>query len=166
MLAPYPVYEKEYDDPVVVNQYEQIIAAVKVTRSLLDAYGIKEHAQSNVVNRIELIELVKLQVKGPALMSLFDEQLQSISQLIGTKKIANISVIEEPAEEGYAVSSVNSEVNVLLLVKVWFSMRKKRLTSGSCGSHGASSEDRREVVEIERKIRETRGSNKCSRIQG
>lgn len=125
MLAPYPVYEREYDDPVAVNQYEQIIAAVKVTRSLLDAYGIKEQAQSNVVHRIELIVLVKLQVKGPSLVALFDKQLQSISQLIGTKKIANISVIEGPAEEGYAVSSVNSEVNVLLLVKVWFSRQKR-----------------------------------------
>lgn len=48
---------------------------------------------------------------------MFKEQLQSIAQLIGTKKIESLDVISESTEEGYAVSTVNSEVNVLLLVK-------------------------------------------------
>ena len=37
--------------------------------------------------------------------------------MIGTKKIESLDVISESTEEGYAVSTVNSEVNVLLLVK-------------------------------------------------
>ena len=49
MVAPYPMYEKEYDDPVAATEYEQIIAAVKVSRSILDAYGIKESAKSNAL---------------------------------------------------------------------------------------------------------------------
>jgi hypothetical protein len=52
------------------------------------------------------------------LTSLFNEQLQSIAQLIGTKKIENITVTNENTEEGYAISPVNKEINVLLLVKV------------------------------------------------
>jgi hypothetical protein len=63
------------------------------------------------------INLVKIQVES-SLTTLFNEQLQSISQLIGTKKIETITVISENIEEGYAVSTVNSEINVLLLVKV------------------------------------------------
>ena len=47
MVAPYPVYEKEYDDPIAAAEYDQIIAAVKASRSILDAYGIKETAKSN-----------------------------------------------------------------------------------------------------------------------
>ena len=46
MITSYPVYEKEYDDPTAASQYEQIIAAVKVSRSLLEAYGIKQDAKS------------------------------------------------------------------------------------------------------------------------
>ena len=46
MVASYPVYEKEFDDPVAAAQYEQVIAVVKVARSLLDAYGIKQDARS------------------------------------------------------------------------------------------------------------------------
>jgi exopolysaccharide biosynthesis protein len=63
------------------------------------------------------INIVKIQVES-SLTTLFNEQLQSISQLIGTKKIETITVISENAEEGYAVSTVSSEINVLLLVKV------------------------------------------------
>jgi hypothetical protein len=63
------------------------------------------------------INLVKIQVEW-SLTTLFNEQLQSISQLIGTKKIETITVISENIEEGYAVSTVNSVINVLLLVKV------------------------------------------------
>jgi hypothetical protein len=44
MIAPYPVYEKEYDDPIAAGEYDQIIAAVKTSRSILDSYGIKETA--------------------------------------------------------------------------------------------------------------------------
>ena len=62
--------------------------------------------------------IVKIQTQGHAATTLFNEQLQSISQLIGTKKIESIDVITENAEEGYAVAPVNSDVNVLLLVKV------------------------------------------------
>ena len=49
MLASYPAFEKEFDDPTAAAQYEQIIAAVKSSRSLLDAYGIKEDAKSTWV---------------------------------------------------------------------------------------------------------------------
>lgn len=49
MISSYPVYEKEYNDPTSASQYEQIIAAVKVSRSLLDAYGIKQEAKSIVL---------------------------------------------------------------------------------------------------------------------
>jgi hypothetical protein len=55
-----------------------------------------------------------------ALTELFNEQLSSISALIGTKKIESISMINNSnIKEGYAVTAVNSEVNVLLLVKVY-----------------------------------------------
>lgn len=50
--------------------------------------------------------------------TLFNEQLQSISQLIGAKKLESIAVINEIVEDGYAISPVSSEINVLLLVKV------------------------------------------------
>jgi hypothetical protein len=57
------------------------------------------------------------------LTELFNEQLSSISALIGTKKIESISVVNDSNIEegyaGYAVAAVNSEVNVLLLVKVY-----------------------------------------------
>jgi valyl-tRNA synthetase len=56
-------------------------------------------------------------VEGEGLTSLFQDQLQSIAQLIGTKKIESLDIVNENSEEGYAVSTVNSEVNVLLLVK-------------------------------------------------
>lgn len=36
MVAPYPVYEKEYDDPIAAAEYDQIIAAVKASRSILE----------------------------------------------------------------------------------------------------------------------------------
>jgi hypothetical protein len=75
------------------------------------------------------------------LTNLFKEQLQSISQLIGTKKIESINVVHENNEEGYAVSSVNSEVNVLLLVKVVsYSLP---LIPGTRGSRFTSHKDRR-----------------------
>jgi len=105
MVARYPVYETEFDDPESASQYEQIIASVKVARSLMESYAIREQAN------------VKIQVEGKSLAALFNEQLQSISQLIGTKKIESITVVSENTEEGYAVSPVNSDVNVLLLVK-------------------------------------------------
>jgi len=116
MLASYPVFETEFDDPAAAAQYEQIIAAVKTSRSLLDAYGIKQDAKSTVVHITRLM-LVKIQVEGEGLTALFKDQLQSIAQLIGTKKIESLDVVNENTEEGYAVSTVNSEVNVLLLVK-------------------------------------------------
>jgi valyl-tRNA synthetase len=47
MVAAYPVFENYFDDPVAAREYEQIIATVKVSRSLLDAYGIKQDAKSN-----------------------------------------------------------------------------------------------------------------------
>jgi valyl-tRNA synthetase len=47
MVAPYPVYEKEFDDPVAAVQYEQVIAVVKASRSLLEAYGIKQDAKGS-----------------------------------------------------------------------------------------------------------------------
>ena len=50
MLAPYPVFENEFDDPAAAAQYEQIIAAVKTSRSLLDSYGIKQDAKSIYLN--------------------------------------------------------------------------------------------------------------------
>jgi hypothetical protein len=52
MISSYPVYEKEYDDPNAASQYEQIIAAVKVSRSLLDAYGIKQDAKSSILGSL------------------------------------------------------------------------------------------------------------------
>ena len=52
MISSYPVYEKEYDDPTAASQYEQIIAAVKVSRSLLDAYGIKQDAKSIILESL------------------------------------------------------------------------------------------------------------------
>jgi len=61
--------------------------------------------------------VVKIQVDGEALTNLFKEQIQSIAQLIGTKKIESLDVVNGNTEEGYAISPVNSEVNVLLLVK-------------------------------------------------
>jgi hypothetical protein len=61
---------------------------------------------------------VKIQVEGKALTKLFNEQLIAINQLIGTKRIESVSVINDEPEDGYAVSPVNKEINVLLLVKV------------------------------------------------
>ena len=61
---------------------------------------------------------VKILVSEKELYSLFTEQLSSVSQLIGSKKLGSISVVSENAEEGYAASAVNSEITVLLLVKV------------------------------------------------
>ena len=49
MMAPYPVYEKEFDDPIAASQYEQIIASVKASRSLLDGYSIKQDAKSKQI---------------------------------------------------------------------------------------------------------------------
>jgi valyl-tRNA synthetase len=49
MMAAYPVYENEFDDPIAASQYEQIIASVKATRSLLDSYGIKQDAKSSTL---------------------------------------------------------------------------------------------------------------------
>jgi hypothetical protein len=77
---------------------------------------------SNKMRRVFLtfyrrVNIVKIQVES-SLTPLFNEQLQSISQLIGTKKIETITVVSENIDEGYAVSTVNSEINVLLLVKV------------------------------------------------
>ena len=115
MVAPYPMYEKEFDDPIAASQYEQIIASVKAARSLLDAYSIKQDAKSILLRPI-WSNLVIIEVE-PSLKTLFDEQLQSISQLIGTKKIESIGVTTENTDEGYAVSTVSSEINVLLLVK-------------------------------------------------
>jgi valyl-tRNA synthetase len=116
MVASYPVYDTEFDDPAAAAQYEQIIATVKASRSLLDAYGIKQDANST--SFCFSANIVKIQVEGEALKKVFTEQLQSISQLIGTKKIESLTVGNEDAESGYAVSSVSSEINVLLLVKV------------------------------------------------
>ena len=82
--------------------------------------------------------LVKIQVEGEALTKLFDEQLQSISQLIGTKKIERIAVVNGHEEEGYAVSPVNSEVNVLLLVEANSKKRQRMLITGPCGFEFAS----------------------------
>jgi hypothetical protein len=65
-----------------------------------------------------MLNVVQIQVDA-SLTTLFNEQLQSISQLIGTKKIESITVVNENIEEGYAVSTINSEINVLLLVKVY-----------------------------------------------
>jgi len=119
MIASYPVYEKEYDDPIAAGEYDQIIAAVKASRSILDSYGIKEDAKSNPLVRY-ISPLVKIQVEGAALTKLFNGQLSSISALIGAKKLESISVVNDTKiEEGYAVAAVNSEVNVLLLVKVF-----------------------------------------------
>ena len=63
------------------------------------------------------LNIVKIQVES-SLTTLFNEQLQSITQLIGTKKIDTITITTENAEDGYAASTVSSEINVLLLVKV------------------------------------------------
>jgi len=117
MLAAYPVYEKEYDDPLAAAKYEQIIAAVKTARSLLDAYGIKQDARGTRLSDLELIA-VKIQVEGKELTDLFNDQLIAVNQLIGAKKLESVSVTNDEAEPGYAVSPVNKEINVLLLVQV------------------------------------------------
>lgn len=76
-----------------------------------------------------MLNVVQIQVDA-SLTTLFNEQLQSISQLIGTKKIESITVVNENTEEGYAVSTINSEINVLLLVKVY--SYYVELIAGSC----------------------------------
>jgi hypothetical protein len=68
---------------------------------------------------LSMLNIVQIRVDA-SLTTLFNEQLQSISQLVGTKKIESITVVNESIEEGYAVSTINSEINVLLLVKVYF----------------------------------------------
>jgi hypothetical protein len=83
-------------------------------------------------------------VKGNSLTQLFNEQLQSISQLIGSKKIDTIGVVNDNAEEGYAASTVNPEINVLLLVKVQSSLIA--LTAGSRGFEFTFREDGRKGV--------------------
>jgi hypothetical protein len=57
-------------------------------------------------------------------MSNYCPFLSSISQLIGTKKIESMDVIAQNNEEGYDVSPVNSDINVLPLVKVYLSRRR------------------------------------------
>ena len=61
--------------------------------------------------------LVKIQVQGQQLTTLFNEQLVAINQLIGSKKLESVSVTHE-VEPGYAVSPVTKDISVLLLVKV------------------------------------------------
>lgn len=117
MLASYPVYEKGFDSPSAAAEYEQILGAVKTSRSLLDAYGIKEDAKGITWHYARLIE-VKIQVEGKQLTELFNDQLIAIKQLIGTKKLESVSVTNDEAELGWAVSPVNTEINVLLLIKV------------------------------------------------
>jgi len=61
---------------------------------------------------------VQIEVEDATLNTIFREQLLSISQLIGNKKLESVDVISKQDEEGFAVSTVNSEINVHLLVKV------------------------------------------------
>ena len=61
---------------------------------------------------------VQIEVEDATLNTIFKEQLLSISQLIGNKKLEKVDVTSKHDEEGFAVSTVNSEINVHLLVKV------------------------------------------------
>ncbi|CAG8433960.1 2555_t:CDS:10 [Diversispora eburnea] len=101
----YPLEEPEYNDSQAEGQFDLIISIIKATRSLTVEYNIQSNAS------------LFIQVASESLMKVITSQELSIITLIKGIKSVRVFRKDEPIPEGCALSTVNDEINIHLLVK-------------------------------------------------
>ncbi|CAM9022289.1 unnamed protein product [Wickerhamomyces anomalus] len=103
--APYPVYNKQFDNSKAAADYEVVLDITKEARSLLSQYNILKNGK------------VFVEVENVALYETAVSQKDSIVSLI--KAIDAVEVVKsvEDIPQGVVLQAVSPEINVHLLVK-------------------------------------------------
>lgn len=103
--APYPVYNKQFDNSKAAADYEVVLDITKEARSLLSQYNILKNGK------------VFVEVENAALYETAVSQKDSIVSLI--KAIDAVEVVKsvEDIPQGVVLQAVSPEINVHLLVK-------------------------------------------------
>ena len=106
MLARYPVYDAELDDPASEAAYELVLDAAKAMRSLTAEYGIREAA------------VVYVQATEDAAHATLAAELASVRSLAG-KAVDDVTALKptDKRPEGCMPYSVSATVTVFLRVK-------------------------------------------------
>ncbi|ORY65855.1 tRNA synthetases class I-domain-containing protein [Pseudomassariella vexata] len=106
MLAKYPVYDPELDNPAAEAAYEMVMGCSKGVRSMMAEYALKDEAKAYVQTYDETAHKTAI------------EQVQSIKSLSG-KGITSIGVLSgsEARPAGCVAFPVSSSAAVFLLVK-------------------------------------------------
>lgn len=106
MIAKYPVYEAELDNPAAAGAYELVLGSSKGIRSLMAEYALKDEAKVFVQTFDETAHKTAI------------DQVQSIKSLSG-KGVTSIEVLSgsDARPAGCVVYPVSSSVTVFLHVK-------------------------------------------------
>ena len=151
VVAAYPQYNSELDDPASEEAYELILAVSKAIRSLAAEYAIKESANIHV------------QLYTSQAYSTCEAQLPSIKSLAGKPMLgsgASIGLLgaNEARPAGCVVQAVNADVACYLLVKGRVDIDEE------IGKAKTRLEKASKAVDKQRKIME--GLEKAGKMQG
>ncbi|CCE89040.1 Piso0_001838 [Millerozyma farinosa CBS 7064] len=105
IVAEYPQFSKEFNDPDAVAAYELVLEITKSTRSVLAQYNILKNGQ------------VFVESSSPEVYRIVSEQQDSIVSLI--KGVNKITVVSSGSDvpAGCALQSVNPQCTVHVLIK-------------------------------------------------
>ncbi|CAG8456642.1 4784_t:CDS:10 [Acaulospora morrowiae] len=103
--AKYPLEVPEYNNPKAEEQFDLIFSIIKAARSLTVEYNIQSNAT------------IFIQVASDSLAKFLSTQEQSIITLVKGAKSVNVLQKDDSTPAGCSLSTVNDEINVLLLVK-------------------------------------------------
>ncbi|KAF5008637.1 hypothetical protein FDECE_5100 [Fusarium decemcellulare] len=106
MVAKYPTYTKELDDPESERAYELVLGCVKAARSLMAEYALKDEVE------------VIIQTYNDTALTTVKEQVSSIKSLSG-KGIKGVEILSSDATRpaGCVAYPVSTEAAVFLHVK-------------------------------------------------
>jgi valyl-tRNA synthetase len=105
VLAKYPVYVAEMDDPASEEAYELVLGISRGVRSLVSEYSLKTEAN------------IFIQAHTPTAGSTTTSQIQSIKSLCGKGVTLNILSSSEARPSGCVLHTVSAEASVFLHVK-------------------------------------------------
>ncbi|CAG8445066.1 15734_t:CDS:10 [Rhizophagus irregularis] len=105
--AKYPVEEPEYHNLQSEEQFELVLTVIRAARSLTAEYNIQSNASCKLF----------VQTASEKTANLLTSHEQSIITLVKSAKSVHVFQKGETIPAGCALSTVNDEINVLLMVK-------------------------------------------------
>ncbi|CAG8570466.1 274_t:CDS:10 [Funneliformis mosseae] len=103
--ARYPVADSGYHNPQAEERFELVFSVIKAARSITAEYNIQSNAS------------LFIQTVSETTASFLKSQEQSITTLVKSAKSVHVFQKGETIPSGCALSTVNDDVNVLLMVK-------------------------------------------------